>query len=544
MASTVPPPRRPLRILAEVVCTVLLVHLGTPGLAAQEIRYEPLLSPLVPGGQVRLGFDPGFTSWDSRFGLRTENGTTVEEEEPLGNDLNDATGFTLFPGLATMQDDLDALTDQTNSPLNLGETQGSVTKNVTRLDFSAHVGVFDWLTVGATLPWVKTRTASELLFRPDADVNLGVNPMATDQGAVSGYLQSLTGAASQADTRAQGICDTQGAGAACDAAQSLAARAMDFATRAQRLYASSPFFLVTGSFMADALSTANAALAADLAAAGLPQPTGPVFADTPVDAETFAALPGRADTGLGGSTLGSVESLWKAGDLELDATLRLLDGEIRDPGAVSPRLAWTLAAGGLVRLGTGTPPDPDLYLDVGTGDGQMDIEGFGYGALRVGSHLALRASGRYGVQRSTTLQRRVAAPETVFAPLSTLRTVTWTPGSYLDLAVSPRVHVGETVALAVDYRRFHKGADEYALSGADDGVDVSLLERETEMTLQQAAVGLRYSTLPLARRGETGLPLEASVRVVRTVAGSGGQTPVSTRAELAIRLYRRLWGDS
>lgn len=506
---------------------------------AQELQTGHLLEPLVPAGHVRLGFSPGFTSWDTRFGYRVEDGTVVEEEEALGRDLEDPVGFSLFPGLATLQSDLDALTGGSNTPVDLGASSGTVTKNVTRLDFSAHVGVFDWLTVGGTLPWVRTRTAAELLFRPASDANLGLNPALSGDPELQGYLTSLGEAATLAEQRAQELC-AQGSGSSCQSAQALAERAGDFSMRAQRMYAQSPFFLVGGTPVAEALVQANAALEAELAAAGLPGLGAPVFAAEVVGADLLSTL---ADESGVASPLEAEQGLWTAGDLELEATVRLLDGEVRDSGDASPRLAWTLAGGALVRLATGTVDDPDISLDVGSGDGQMDVEGFAYGALRVGSRIGLRAMGRYGVQRSRTLARRIAPHEAVFPPSTATRTVTWTPGAYLDLTLSPRFLVSETLSLAVDWRLYDKDADEYLLPGGDaSDPDPALLARETEVTARQVAVGLRYNTLRLWERGETGTPVEVSGRVVHTVSGSGGQTPKSTRVELSLRLFWSLWG--
>ncbi len=516
---------------------------GAGGLAAQDLQTGPLLEPLVPSGHLRLGVTPSFTSWDSRFGLREEGGATVEGEEPLSDDLTRSSAATLFPGVAFLEEDLAALTELSDPALTLGSTRGAVTQNVTRVDFSAHLGVFDWLTVGATLPWVKTRTAVDLYFRSAEGANLGLSPTIDDNEAVSAYVGALSEAATAARARAEGLCS--GGGEGCGSAQALADRAEAFAAAAQRMYFGSPVFLLAESDAAAALAAASEALAADLAAAGLVAPGAPIFATTVVDGESFRDLVSAPAAGIQGAPLGSVDGLWSAGDLEVEATVRLLDGEIRDSGAVAPRLAWTLAGGGLVRLGTGTRDDPDVFLDLGTGDGQTDLEGFGYGALRVGSRLGLRAMARYGIQRSTSLLRRVAGPDALLPPASTRRVVEWSPGSYVDLLVSPRIHVSETLTLAGDWRVFDKGADTYRILGgaeAAGGADASLLELETARGFQQLGVGLRYSTLRLWRRGGTGAPVEASARVVWTVSGSGGRTPKAARAEVGLRLFRDLWG--
>jgi hypothetical protein len=124
--------------------------------------------------------------------------------------------------------------------------------------------------------------------------------------------------------------------------------------------------------------------------------------------------------------------------------------------------------------------------------------------------------------------------------------VRWTPGDYTHLEISPRIHLGEALALAADYRRFHKAEDAYDLLGEDTGdgssADVTLLSRESEVTLEEVAVGLRYSSLGLFRRGKVGTPAEVGVRWVFPLSGSGGRTPKAQRAELSLSLFRRIWG--
>jgi len=109
------------------------------------------------------------------------------------------------------------------------------------------------------------------------------------------------------------------------------------------------------------------------------------------------------------------------------------------------------------------------------------------------------------------------------------------------------VHLGEALAFAVDYRRYHKGEDAYTLvTAGDDGtstVDVSLLARESEVTLQELALGLRYSSLALWRQGRVGTPAEMGLRLVRPLSGSGGRTAKATRVELSVSLFRRIWGS-
>jgi hypothetical protein len=542
---SLPTPRPALRRLLTGVVVVASLASGT---GAAPLAAQGMAEPVVPRGLVRLEFTPTFSAWDHRYGLRTEDGSNAALIEPLGADLTDANGARPFAGLALLQQDLLALTGAGSFTPRVGGLSGVVTQNVTRLDTGARLGLLSWLTVGVTVPYVKTRTAIDIAFHADSvGANLGVNPVVTDAGPVNSLLSELQAATQGAQAGADQAC-AAGPGDACTSAQALLQRVSSFSSRVSQAYFASPFFPLQGSAMADALVAGLGALNSDLVGAGLPGVASPmVFAAGVVDDATFRSLTTSPDAGIQGSPLQTYDGLWELGDIEVTADLRLLDGEVRDSGAVSPRFAWTLTGGALVRLGTGRLDDPNVFLDVGSGDGQTDFEGHVAGALRLGGHLGLTGGFRYGVQQATTILRRVAPPEAIIAPVAATRAVRWTPGRYTDVEISPRLGITPELALSVDYRRFHKDRDTYALAGPDVQtvypVDVSVLARETEATLEEAAVGLRYSTRAAWREGRSDTPIELGIRLIRAVGGAGGQVPKATRGELTITLFRRLWGS-
>jgi hypothetical protein len=73
-------------------------------------------------------------------------------------------------------------------------------------------------------------------------------------------------------------------------------------------------------------------------------------------------------------------------------------------------------------------------------------------------------------------------------------------------------------------------------------VDPTVMQIESGVTAHHVGGILRYDTV--ARRMATGegTPLQLHLRVQRAVAGGGGQTPVTTRLEFGVRLFRRFWG--
>jgi hypothetical protein len=172
----------------------------------------------------------------------------------------------------------------------------------------------------------------------------------------------------------------------------------------------------------------------------------------------------------------------------------------------------------------------------------MDFEGRVLGQLTIGRRFGLDVGGRYGVQRPRTLFRRVAPPERVLAPLSTRHLVEWKPGTYFGIEIAPVWRFTQELDLAGEYRFFRKHRDSFELVGPSVGapVDTSVLETESGTTLHEIGGSLRYDTL--ARLGAGVRPMQVHMRVMRALAGGGGQTPVTTQVELGVRLFRRIWG--
>jgi len=512
------PARVPTSPVAGVACLAAgALLLAGAGRAAAQVIPEPLTEPFVPAGRVRVDFTPTFTTWDSRYGPHVDNGILVDGAEPLGADLSDPER--VFPGIAALRESVRALTGESGYLVRTGDTYGRLNHDVKRIDTGIRLGVFDWLTLGVTVPYVKTRAAFDLGLVPDPAANVGANPNADNPDAVSTLLANLERSAAAAAERAASLCG--GGDPGCAEAQALADRVSSFRTLTRTAYLASPVFPTATSAAAAALSTALASLDGALTSAGLEGVSAAMpFAASTLDAEGFAGL--AQDPSVAAAPLNTADvGLWTLGDVEVTAALRLLDGEVRDSGAVSPHIAWSLWGGALVRFGTGKVDDPDIAFD-------------------------LHGSARYGVQGSGTLYRRVALHERAFPPVDTRRVVRWTPGNYLFVELSPRWHLGEALALAVDLRRYHKARDSYEiLPNQPDGllpVSALDLEHETEMTLQELGLGIRYSTLGLWRDGRTGVPLELGARVIRATGGSGGQAPKNTRIEFSASVFRRLWG--
>ena len=528
------------RTLSSLLCLVAL----SGGVAEAQVTDVTL----VPRGQLRLQFDPSFTSWNARFGERLENGALVTENEDLASDLTSETGASVFPGLASLEAHIRSLTGNSGFVGIAGASSAFLSHDVTRIDLGGHLGVFDWLTLGATVPVMKNRTALEVAFRPDSmGGNLGLNPLISDPGGVNDFIASLEAALGLAQARAASICGTTPGTGACSDAASLEGQISGFLSTSRNAYSSSALFPMRGSQAARALTDATTTLDQDLNAAGLGGLGATMaFASEWITSETFASLPSKGGSGIQGAPLAPINALWQIGDVELTALVRIARGELRDSGAVAPRLTYSVGAGFLMRLGTGSVDAHDVFLDLGTGDGQRDFEGRLFGFVGVGERLGLRAGVRYGIQQSLDLLRRVAPPETVTPRVGTLRAVTWTPASYLGFELEPTWRLSPELSLFGSYRLYSKGVDGYEIFGeAAAGsvpVDAADLERESGVTLHQAGFGIRYSSMDGWFAGVHSSPMELHARVLYSAAGSGGQTPIAMRVEMGIKIFRGIWG--
>jgi hypothetical protein len=70
-----------------------------------------------------------------------------------------------------------------------------------------------------------------------------------------------------------------------------------------------------------------------------------------------------------------------------------------------------------------------------------------------------------------------------------------------------------------------------------------VLEEESGVTLHELGGTLRYDTVTRWLGGGDVRPLQLHARVLRAVAGGGGQTPITTRIEFGVRFFQGIWGS-
>jgi hypothetical protein len=555
---------------------LLLLWAGTWSLPVGAWAQSPE-TPLLQAGQLRFEIFPEIRVFDRRYGLRVDGGTTIEEEEPLGFDfVRTPVDADFLPALTSAQASLGVLLDDPSYSASLGASRARINAGVTQIPIGIGLGIFDWLTVGARVPFVRQRIEVDFWIDPST-ANVGASP-GSGSTEVQLFLGQLATVISATTDAVDMTCASVGEDdPACTQGRVALSNANDLLQAFQFAYTELVFPLA-GSAAATLLEQRVSAIADQL---------GQVGDSTLVDMTLTEPIPWAVAT-LGDDIVGnlftdpalgvavtspdSYYGIWELGDVEFTAALRLLQwgdepaGADDERGAALPTpdsatpvdstsvdstsadstatdgTAFLLGIGGTYRFGTGLSHLPDNLFDVGSGDGQDDIELHVFGRLDLGRRLRARANVRYGLQLEGTAVRRISGADDPIAPLSSRQEVLWDPGEYLEVEVVPEVRLAPELYLGLRYRYYSKGADSYSLrfDSSPDLPPVDLLNEETEMTVQHLGVG---ATLWPSRRTSVGgqWPLAVSAEYLAPISGSGGQTPKDGRFRVAARLFISIW---
>ena len=519
-----------MRVRTVKELAVLALIIAPMGVGGQEFS-----GPLLAAGQLRVEVNALFLFADQRFGQRMEGGSLVEEDERLGFDFEDtAVGSRLFPAFEDLQADLATAAGTAITPVVLGRTRAVLTKDAVWLPIRLDLGVLDWLTVGTTIPFSRRRAEFATSIQTEG-ADVGVPP-----GTAGDFLGEVRAANDALAVITTTSCTADPSSLECSQASSLLAEGQEFHQALTRGYGDYGVFPLESSDTGDALQSRTTSLLNAYQAAGVPSfPAAIPLATEVLTEATYLDLVTNRQFRVKGDSLATWRSPWELGDVEIHAYARLWGiGQETPPNEPEPTIRMEIGAGVLLRFGTGRTDSPRNFIDTGSGDGQHDLELSGFGTLSVGRHLGIVGEFRYGIQQPVNVLRRIKAPDRIFAPLDPAeQVVRWNPGDYMQLRVSPRLHLSEEVALAFDLRYFSKKADGYSSVGSAEGPDVRLLELETKEQALAVGGGVVFSTVQSGQ----GRPLEARFLVQQAVSGSGGATPKTWRVEVGLRFYWGLW---
>ena len=489
------------------------------------VQGQWLDNPAAPRFGVRVGALPSVTSWGQTFGA---DGGSL----PMGSELTDpGLGTRLLPHLGPVEALVASLSGSPGFGIRMGGLRVIRSTTVVTVPVSLELGVTSFLTVGASLPFVRRRTESDVRFTPGG-ANSGFNPALQDASAVEGFLTAFLSSLEEGRTLLGGVCGADPAGAACRGASAALNDGDALLQGLRLLYGNSPVVPLVDSEAGIGLHERFTTFARILGQLGGTPPTGlPPLAAAPLDAEGFALFTQSGRYGVGLDTLGTVQRAWELGDAEVHASARLLERVDRD--AAGNFLGRTfLAAGAGVRLPTGQPPAAASLFDPGTGGGSVDL------TLRLHGDVArpwwgMRVEGRYTRRGPAELERRVAPPEAALAGLLLQRSLERSGGHLLGVEVAPRLALTPDFGVGVSYAFSRRSGELYRLVESGSGVDENplapptpdpaVLATGTEGSLHHMGFHATYTSVNARREGRaTGRPFEVFVRYGYPVASGGG----------------------
>jgi hypothetical protein len=482
----------------------------------------------VPGGAVRLELDGSLETFDRRF----LNG----HRESYAADLSSgALGSDRIPRLADADARIGSVIGNPGYRINLGVLATDAHADVGTGFLGLSLGITNAITVFGRMPLVRTRVQSNMGLDP-ASADAGVNPGQVVQvpffAAFDAALATLGSKLAAGDYDAN---PAQRALAVATLADGMTLRTDLFGLLADPATAS-PFVPTATSGAGTALDARVATLQSTL--------------QTNLNVPGFTALPALPTAVLNQTDFEQVftgplalrlnnRPVTFRGDAEAGASITLVDQWDRG----THRGGFRTAISGLVRFPTGRRDRSDDPLDIGTGDGQTDIQVDVVTDVGAGV-LGARLTGSYVRQLPSNIEVRVTAPSQPLVGPERLALVRRDPGDILSFGVRPFYRLARTLALQAGLEHWSRKSDvvSYATpSAAIPGVDASVLAQESSANATVLSVGITYANPGGLRPGGRGLPVDASWSYERVLRAGGGRIPDTHAVRARFRVYFGLW---
>lgn len=483
----------------------------------------------VPSGVVRLELDGALETFDRRFREGHLESYAADLSSPaLGSDR--------IPLLADADARISQIIGNTGYRINLGGFTTDAHADVGTGFLGLSLGLTSQITIFGRIPLVRTRVqAARTLNSTSADA--GLTPDQADQldffNEFDVALTTLNDKLTAGDYDAN---PTQKALAQATLADGTLLRNDLFGLLADPTTASPVVPVATsvaGTAIDARLSALQNTLDADLDVTGFT--LTPTLPDAPLTQDDLLQLLSSPTFAL---RLGQSKVTFR-GDAEVGASLTLVDRWDRS----RRRGGLRTAVSGLVRLPTGRRDRSDHPLDIGTGDGQTDVQvelvtDIGAGAL------GARLSGTYLRQLPANIVVRVTRPSQPLVGPDRLALVRWDPGDVISIGVHPFYRLARTLALQAGVDHWSRTTDHYSYAspaGALPGIDANILAEESKANATMLSVGITYSNPAGLRPGGRGLPVDASWSYERVLRAGGGRVPDTHRVAAQFRVYFGVW---
>jgi hypothetical protein len=482
----------------------------------------------VPGGAVRLELDGSLDAFDHRF--------RAGEKEPYGADLSStALGGDRIPRLADADARIGRVIGNAAYRINLGALTTDAHADIGTGFLGLSLGLTDAITIFGRIPLVRTRVQPTLRLDPTA-ADAGLNPGQTAQAP---FFSEFDAALSDLSNKlAAGDYDanpTQRALAEATLADAILLRSDLFGLLADPASAA-PFLPIATSGAGAAIESRLSALQGTL--------------DTDLGVPGFTALPALPGEVLDQPDL--LQGLNVPLGLRLDGDPVTFRGDAEAGAAITLADQWDrgthrggfrTAISGLVRFPTGRIDRSDNPIDIGTGEGQTDIQVDVVTDIGAGVFGA-RLTATYVRQLPSDIARRVTAPSQPFAGPERLAIVRRDPGDILAFGVRPFFRLARTFALQAGVDHWSHRSDVVTYTTATPaipGVDANLLAQESSTNATVLSLGVTYANPGGLRPGGSGLPVDASWTYERVLRAGGGRVPDTHAVRGKFRVYFGLW---
>lgn len=503
---------------------------------------------IVARGSLRLRSQVEWTRYGAIFG--PDGKRTL----PLGSALSTDLDAVAFPALGQAELAVQAMTGTPSVQLNIGTLRTTADSRIASVPVSLEYGLTSRITLGVMVPIVQTRTVitTQLNGRADSSANVGVNPAGFlfSQAAWTANSQvtsGLTSAISALTTKLQ-QCALAPSDPSCASingrqaeANALLADAGTFKSAAQDLYGVSPslrgapFIPLAGSTIQQSIDTHLSSIRASFTTFGISPGSGAFAAAQGFGAnDQLQVLVNDPRYGIGLDSIGTTEQI-ALGDIELAVTTQLFNSFT---DSATGGIKWRGAFAAVVRLGTGHRARQNRPLDIGTGDGQTDVEVRGAVDMLFRDRLLTTIAGTYTQQLGTLdYDRLPSSPDFIFSfdvPVAG----SIKPGNMAALRVNPRYLVTRGLMVGGLFAGTHRGADQTTVTG--DIVPSSLFGNTRPVNTWAGGLTISYSNLAThAGTGDARFPAEIRFSHLETVGATAIGAEKASRDAIELRLYFR-----
>ncbi len=436
------------------------------------------------------------------------------------------------------------------------------------------VGVLPRLTVGASVRAASHAIEPRVILNPGrTEGTMGFNPawtnsVARDRNAL--LLSQFDSAVAQT-TRRISQCQLAPATAGCAPivanvalAQSLVSGAAGFATALNQLYGGRPnsgglpFIPVANGAAQQAINQRMLGYRDQFLAFG--------NAAIGTEGPAAAALFSLADLGtlltdsLYGYRLRPLRTVhaYGLGEFALHAKFRVFENVGHDTASIRG-FAFRQAVGASLRLSGGSTPDADEVFAPVTGDAGTGLILRSFTDLFYGNRWTATIVVALDQSQSQEFAMRlppVSTPTVGGIPFPFISAdretqLTRSPGSRLDVSVTPRVALTRNIRLGATWTLARQAADTWrAFSPSQPGEvvpaiipgDADTWASGTDWSEQRLALGGTYSTVEAARAGRARTAFDVTFEHQQSIAGRNWRASYLTRDVVTVRWYRRLWG--